>query len=73
MNEDAEKYIVFEKKLKNDLLEIDVYEKQQLIDFLKAFKKDVADKNNIIVEKTDILRSNLEKKWIKRKNSNYRN
>ena len=41
--------------------------------YLKAFKKDVADKNNIIVEKTDILRSNLEKKWIKRKNSNYRN
>ena len=73
LNEDAEKYIVLEKKLKNDLLEIDVYEKQQLIDFHKAFKKDVADKNSIMVEKTDILRSNLEKKWIKRKNSNYRN
>jgi len=60
-NEDAEKYIGLEK-LKNDLLEIEVYEKQQLIDFLKAFKKDVADKNSIMVEKTDILRSNLDAK-----------
>jgi hypothetical protein len=52
-NEDAEKYIGLEK-LKNDLLEIEVYEKQQLIDFIKAFRKDVGDKNSIMVEKTDI-------------------
>ena len=60
-NEDAEKYIGLEK-LKNDLLEIEVYEKQQLIDFIKAFRKDVGDKNSIMVEKTDILRSNLDAK-----------
>ena len=60
-NEDAENYIGLEK-LKNDLLEIEVYEKQQLIDFIKAFRKDVGDKNSIMVEKTDILRSNLDAK-----------
>ena len=35
-NDDAEKYIGLEK-LKNDLLEIEVYAKQQLNDFIKAF------------------------------------
>ena len=59
--EDAEKYVGLEK-LKNELLEIEVYEKQQLIDFLKSFRKDVNDKNSIMVDKTDTLRQNLDAK-----------
>ena len=59
--EDSEKYVGLEK-LKNDLLEIEVYEKQQLIDFLKVFRKDVGDKNSIMVDKTDTLRQNLDAK-----------
>ena len=60
-NDDAEKYIGLEK-LKNDLLEIEVYAKQQLNDFIKAFKKEVGDKNTVMQEKTDNLRQSLDGK-----------
>lgn len=61
INEDAEKFIGLEK-LKNDLLEIEVYAKQQLNDSIKAFKKEIGDKNAVMQEKTDTLRQNLDGK-----------
>ena len=50
------------KKLKNDLLEIEVYEKQQLADFIKVFIKDVAEKNVLMGDKTDVLKQSLDAK-----------
>ncbi len=58
---DSDKYIGLEK-LKNDSLEIEVYEKKQLIDFLKTFRKEIRDKNSIIVDKTDTSRQNFNAK-----------
>ena len=60
-NDDTEKYVGLEK-LKNDLLEIEVYEKQQLNDSIKSFKKEIGDKNTIMQEKTDNLRQSLDGK-----------
>jgi Leucine-rich repeat (LRR) protein len=59
--EDGERYIGLDK-LKNDLLEIEVYAKTQLIDAIKNFKKDISEKNQLMQEKTDNLRSNLDNK-----------
>lgn len=58
---DAEKYIHLDK-LKNDLLEIEVHAKSELIEFIKNFKTEVLKKNSEMVEKTDNLRTNLEAK-----------
>ena len=60
-NDDAEKYVGLEK-LKNDLLEIEVYAKQQLNDSIKSFKKEIGDKNTIMQEKTDNVRQSLDGK-----------
>ena len=57
----AVKYVGLEK-LKNDLLEIEIWEKQKLTEFIKIFRKDVDDKNIIMQERTETLRKSLEAK-----------
>ena len=59
--DDAVKYVGLEK-LKNDLLEIEIWEKQKLTEFIKAFRKNVGDKNTTMQERTDTLRQSLDAK-----------
>ena len=49
------KYVGLET-LKNNLLEIEIWEKQKLTEFKKAFRKNIEDKDTIIQERTDTLR-----------------
>lgn len=58
---DAEKYVHLDK-LKNELLEIEVHAKSELIEFIKNFRTEILKKNSEMVEKTDSLRANLEAK-----------
>lgn len=59
--EEAEKYIELEK-LKKDLLEIEIYEKQKLQDFIKEFKTAVGVINTAMSERTDTLKQDLDQK-----------
>ena len=49
-------------KLKDDLLEIEVYEKEQLTSFIKGFREEVRKINDIMQGKTNTLREKLDNK-----------
>ena len=49
-------------KLKDDLLEIEVYEKEQLTSFIKGFREEVRKINDIMQAKTNTLREKLDSK-----------
>ena len=49
-------------KLKDDLLEIEVYEKEQLTNFIKGFREEVRKINDVMQAKTNTLREKLDSK-----------
>ena len=49
-------------KLKDDLLEIEVYEKEQLSSFIKGFREEVRKINDVMQAKTNTLREKLDNK-----------
>ena len=49
-------------KLKDDLLEIEVYEKEQLTAFIKGFREEVRKINDVMQAKTNTLREKLDNK-----------
>jgi hypothetical protein len=49
-------------KLKDDLLEIEVYEKEQLTNFIKGFREEVRKRNDVMQAKTNTLREKLDSK-----------
>lgn len=52
------------KKFKDELLEIEVYEKEQLNIFIKNFKDEIIKLNDILANKTSILKENLDAKKV---------
>ena len=54
-------YVGFQK-LKDDLLEIEVYEKEQLTSFIKNFREEVIKIKDIMLGKTNTLREKLDNK-----------
>ena len=56
-------YVGFQK-LKDDLLEIEVYEKEQLTSFIKNFREEVIKIKDIMLGKTNTLREKLDNKKI---------
>ena len=50
------------QKLKDDLLEIEVYEKEQLTSFIKGFREEVRKINDVMQAKTNTLREKLDSK-----------
>ena len=53
------------KKFKDELLEIEVYEGEQLNIFIKNFKEEIRKLNDIISDKTSKLKENLKAKKIR--------
>ena len=52
------------QKLKDDLLEIEIYEKEQLNSFIKGFREEVRKINDVMQGKTNILREKLDSKKV---------
>ena len=50
------------QKLKDDLLEIEIYEKEQLSTFIKGFREEVRKINDVMQGKTNTLREKLDAK-----------
>jgi len=50
------------QKLKDDLLEIEIYEKEQLTAFIKGFREEVRKINDVMQGKTNTLREKLDSK-----------
>ena len=50
------------QKLKDDLLEIEIYEKEQLSSFIKGFREEVRKINDVMQGKTNTLREKLDAK-----------
>ena len=50
------------QKLKDDLLEIEIYEKEQLNSFIKSFREEVRKINDVMQGKTNVLREKLDSK-----------
>ena len=50
------------QKLKDDLLEIEIYEKEQLSNFIKGFREEVRKINDVMQGKTNTLREKLDSK-----------
>ena len=53
------------KKFKDELLEIEVYEGEQLNIFIKNFKEEIGKLNDLISEKTNKLKENLDAKKVR--------
>ena len=64
--DDAVSYVGL-KKLKDDLLEIEIYEKEQLNIFIKNFKEEIRKINDIIQDITNKLKEKLELKKMRLK------
>ena len=52
------------QKLKDDLLEIEIYEKEQLNSFIKGFREEVRKINDVMQGKTNVLREKLDSKKV---------
>lgn len=59
--EDSEKYVGL-IKLKNDLLEIEIYAKQEFTLAIAAFKTAIQNKNGLMTTETELLKTSLDSK-----------
>ena len=53
------------KKFKDELLEIEIYEKEQLNIFIQNFKEEIKKLNDIMADKTSKLKENLDAKKVR--------